>query len=53
MNQAKGAKNSYKSAIDCTLKIAKNEGLPAFYRGFLSYFLRIAPWNIVMFMSYE
>lgn len=31
----------------------QTEGFGAFYKGFLSYFLRIGPWNVFFFMAYE
>lgn len=44
---------AYKSATECGLKVLKTEGFGAFYKGFLSYFLRIGPWNVFFFMAYE
>jgi solute carrier family 25 oxoglutarate transporter 11 len=34
---------TYKGMLDCFVKVAKDEGLLRFYRGFGTYFLRIAP----------
>lgn len=33
----------YRGMFDCFVKVAKNEGLLRFYRGFGSYFMRMAP----------
>ena len=49
MNQLTGDK----SAIRCAINILKHEGPLAFYKGFLSYFFRITPWNVIMFVSFE
>lgn len=43
----------YKSSFDCFVQTAKNEGLMALYKGFIPTFVRLCPWNIVFFMSYE
>jgi len=54
MNQVSNeAGQTYKSATECGIKVFKTEGLGAFYKGFLSYFLRIGPWNVFFFMAYE
>lgn len=52
MNQLEG-KETYKGVIDCTLKVLKNEGPMVFYRGFIPLYLRIGPWNVAFFLSYE
>lgn len=49
MNQLQGDK----SATACAINVFKNEGFLAFYKGFTPYFFRIAPWNILMFVSFE
>ena len=53
MNQMKGNAAEYSSAVDCALKIMKNEGFKAFYKGFVPLWIRIGPWNLVFFLSYE
>lgn len=35
--------HSYKGVFDCAVKVTKEEGLLRFYRGFWTYFFRIAP----------
>ncbi|KAI8626446.1 mitochondrial carrier domain-containing protein [Xylariaceae sp. FL1651] len=37
----------YKSMVDCFTKVAKQEGLTRFYRGFGTYYVRIAPHAMV------
>ncbi|KAH8154059.1 uncharacterized protein LAJ45_01826 [Morchella importuna] len=43
--QTKGpdGKLPYKGTLDCAMKVAKEEGLLRFYRGFGTYYVRIAP----------
>lgn len=38
-----GGPPEYKGMLDCAVKVLKNEGPLRFYRGFGTYFLRIAP----------
>ncbi|KAI1100624.1 mitochondrial carrier [Jackrogersella minutella] len=47
--QHRGAdgKLPYKSMTDCFVKVAKQEGLSRFYRGFGTYYVRIAPHAMV------
>lgn len=52
MNQMNGDK-MFSSSISCGVDIFKNEGIMAFYKGFTPYFLRITPWTIIMFVTYE
>lgn len=37
----------YKNSIDCAIKVARNEGLLRFYRGFGTYYVRIAPHAMI------
>ncbi len=43
--QSKGADGTlpYKSMVDCFKKVARDEGITRFYRGFGTYYVRIAP----------
>lgn len=50
MNSSQG---QYRGAIEVAVKMFKNEGPLAFYKGFTPQFLRLGAWNIVMFVSYE
>ena len=42
-----GAGQRYRGMADCALRVARDEGLRRFYRGFGMYFLRIAPHRYV------
>eukprot|EP00002_Diphylleia_rotans_P009536 TRINITY_DN1990_c0_g1_i1.p1 TRINITY_DN1990_c0_g1~~TRINITY_DN1990_c0_g1_i1.p1 ORF type:complete len:306 (+),score=58.29 TRINITY_DN1990_c0_g1_i1:50-967(+) len=55
MNQVKNPDGSlpYRGAIDCFVKTLKNEGVGAFYKGFIPNFTRIGGWNTVMFLALE
>lgn len=39
--------------IDCTLKIFKQEGASAFYKGFTPQWMRFGPFTIVQLMVWE
>ncbi|MCJ1375908.1 putative mitochondrial 2-oxoglutarate/malate carrier protein [Loxospora ochrophaea] len=41
--QKRGAGGVYKGMLDCFAKVAREEGLLRFYRGFGTYYVRIAP----------
>ncbi|XP_017784331.1 PREDICTED: kidney mitochondrial carrier protein 1 [Nicrophorus vespilloides] len=43
----------YKGTIDCFLRTFKNEGFWAFYKGFIPTWVRMGPWNIIFFITYE
>ncbi|KAK4462711.1 putative mitochondrial 2-oxoglutarate malate carrier protein [Cladorrhinum samala] len=43
----------YKSMTDCFVKVAKQEGVLRFYRGFGTYYVRIAPHAMVTLMVLE
>lgn len=38
---------------DCFVKTAREEGLGAFYKGFLPNFARLGSWNVIMFLTLE
>ena len=44
---------AYKGSVDCFLRTIRNEGFSALYKGFLPSYLRIAPFNVVFFLTYE
>ncbi|XP_066935047.1 dicarboxylate carrier UCP2-like isoform X2 [Clytia hemisphaerica] len=50
MNSATG---SYKNPIHCAVSLLKNNGVTAFYKGFIPSFTRLGSWTIVFFLSYE
>ncbi|NWX83524.1 KMCP1 protein, partial [Nothoprocta ornata] len=55
MNQSRqsGAHTNYKGTLDCLLQTWKNEGFFALYKGFWPNWLRLGPWNIIFFLTYE
>ena len=56
MNQpsdANGRGLYYSSSLDCARKLVAAEGVRGFYRGFLPNWIRLGPWNIIMFLTYE
>jgi len=44
---------AYSGMIDCTLKIFKQEGASAFYKGFTPQWMRFGPFTIVQLMVWE
>ncbi|KAM8975658.1 kidney mitochondrial carrier protein 1 [Pelodytes ibericus] len=48
-----GSASSYKGTLDCLLQTWKNEGFFALYKGFWPNWLRLGPWNIIFFITYE
>ncbi|XP_065176573.1 kidney mitochondrial carrier protein 1-like [Sycon ciliatum] len=55
MNQkvVPGNDQLYKSSLDCAVRTARNEGVMALYKGFVPLYLRLGPWNIIFFITYE
>ncbi|XP_025928013.1 kidney mitochondrial carrier protein 1 isoform X1 [Apteryx rowi] len=55
MNQSQrnGTHSSYKGTLNCLLQTWKNEGFFALYKGFWPNWLRLGPWNIIFFLTYE
>jgi len=43
----------YRSIFDCLRKTAAEEGVMALYKGFLPNWLRLAPWTLAFFLSFE
>jgi len=43
----------YKSSVDCLMKTVRNEGLFALYKGFLPVWIRMAPWSLTFWLSFE
>ena len=43
----------YKGVVDCTVKIAKGEGLRGFFSGFSAYYGRCAPHAMIILLSIE
>ncbi|XP_067419239.1 kidney mitochondrial carrier protein 1 isoform X1 [Emydura macquarii macquarii] len=56
MNQRRfqdGPHSGYKGTLDCLLQTWRNEGFFALYKGFWPNWLRLGPWNIIFFLTYE
>lgn len=43
----------YRNSFDCFIKTIQYEGPMALYKGFIPTFVRLTPWNIIFFISYE
>lgn len=43
----------YTSSLDCLMQTVRFEGIPALWKGFTANWMRLGPWNIIFFMSYE
>lgn len=43
----------YRGVIDAATKIARSEGLAAFYTGYPTYYMRIAPHAMITLISME
>ncbi|CAI7791381.1 unnamed protein product [Closterium sp. NIES-54] len=43
----------YKGTLDCFLKTFRNDGVLAFYKGFIPNFGRLGSWNVIMFLTLE
>ncbi|XP_059058987.1 LOW QUALITY PROTEIN: mitochondrial uncoupling protein Bmcp [Achroia grisella] len=50
---AKSHEIIYKGTSDCFLQTVRNEGFLALYKGFIPTWLRMGPWNIIFFITYE
>ena len=55
MSQAAGpdGKMPYNGTLDCWRKVVANEGFTALYKGFMPGWLRLGPWQLVFWCSYE
>ena len=56
MNQptdAQGCGLLYKSSWQCLSATIKNEGFFGLYKGFVPCWLRMAPWSLAFWLSYE
>lgn len=43
----------YAGTVDCLLRTVRTEGCMALYKGFIPAWLRMGPWNIIFFVTYE
>ncbi|XP_071613896.1 brain mitochondrial carrier protein 1 isoform X1 [Heliangelus exortis] len=48
-----GSTELYRGTLDGLLKTWKSEGFSALYKGFWPNWLRLGPWNIIFFITYE
>ncbi|XP_042335480.1 brain mitochondrial carrier protein 1 isoform X3 [Sceloporus undulatus] len=48
-----GSVDLYRGTLDGLIKTWKSEGFFALYKGFLPNWLRLGPWNIIFFITYE
>lgn len=43
----------YSGSMDCLIKTVRSEGILALYKGFVPTWVRMGPWNIIFFITYE
>lgn len=43
----------YRNSLDCISKTVRNEGVLALYKGLIPSYLRIGPWTMIFFLTYE
>ncbi|XP_068208971.1 mitochondrial uncoupling protein 4 isoform X1 [Palaemon carinicauda] len=43
----------YRNSVDCLLKTVNNEGFWALYKGFFPCWLRMGPWSLTFWLTYE
>ncbi|XP_028927536.1 mitochondrial uncoupling protein 4 isoform X4 [Ornithorhynchus anatinus] len=43
----------YKSSIDCLIQTIKGEGFMSLYKGFVPSWMRMTPWSLVFWLTYE
>ncbi|GAX79946.1 hypothetical protein CEUSTIGMA_g7385.t1 [Chlamydomonas eustigma] len=43
----------YRGAMDCLLQSVRREGILSLYKGFFPTWLRLGPWQLVFWLSYE
>ncbi|XP_014251708.1 mitochondrial uncoupling protein Bmcp isoform X2 [Cimex lectularius] len=57
MNQRRllvgGNNKIYTGSIDCLIQTVRHEGFLALYKGFTPTWVRMGPWNIIFFITYE
>lgn len=53
VNTAATTSRIYTGSIDCAVQTVRNEGFRALYKGFIPTYLRMGPWNIIFFITYE
>ncbi|XP_071755559.1 mitochondrial uncoupling protein 4 [Centroberyx gerrardi] len=56
MNQPRDVNGSgrlYKSSIDCLVQSIRGEGFTSLYKGFLPTWMRMAPWSMTFWLTFE
>ncbi|KAF0752592.1 hypothetical protein AaE_005978, partial [Aphanomyces astaci] len=53
MTQPAGAAALYTGMFSCARRTFQEEGVKAFYKGFIPNWMRKAPWCVVFFVTYE
>uniref|UniRef100_A0A8C5M8M3 Solute carrier family 25 member 27 n=1 Tax=Leptobrachium leishanense TaxID=445787 RepID=A0A8C5M8M3_9ANUR len=43
----------YRSSTDCFMQAVRGEGLMSLYKGFIPTWMRMAPWSLVFWLTYE
>ncbi|MPC17456.1 Mitochondrial uncoupling protein 4 [Portunus trituberculatus] len=43
----------YKNSLDCLMQTVRNEGFWALYKGFVPCWLRMGPWSLTFWLTYE
>lgn len=43
----------YRSSLDCLRQTVRNEGFCALYKGFVPTWMRMAPWSLTFWLTYE
>lgn len=43
----------YQGSLDCLVQTVKHEGVWALYKGFIPNWIRLGPWNVVFFLTFE
>ncbi|KAM8809566.1 UCP4 protein, partial [Eudromia elegans] len=43
----------YKSSVDCLTQTVQGEGFMSLYKGFIPTWMRMAPWSLVFWLTYE
>ncbi|KAM4787048.1 mitochondrial uncoupling protein 4 isoform 2-T2 [Cyanocitta cristata] len=43
----------YKSSMDCLIQTVQGEGFLSLYKGFIPTWMRMAPWSLVFWLTYE
>ncbi|XP_054035898.1 mitochondrial uncoupling protein 4 isoform X3 [Dryobates pubescens] len=43
----------YKSSMDCLIQSVQGEGFMSLYKGFIPTWMRMAPWSLVFWLTYE